>query len=46
MPLLNSHPYLESKQIRIKHINIKVDRFNNLLIPLRDINGKMQTYSA
>lgn len=43
MPLLNSHPYLESKKISVKNINIKLDSFNNLLIPLRDVNGKMQS---
>lgn len=41
IPLSNSHPYLESKQITIK--NLKVDRFHNLLIPLQDIDGKMQS---
>ncbi|GAD17971.1 toprim domain-containing protein [Helicobacter fennelliae] len=43
MPAPDSHPYLESKNISIQNINIKVDTFNNLLIPLRDINGKMQS---
>lgn len=43
LPAPNSHPYLESKKISMKYINVKVDRFNNLLIPLRDVNGKMQS---
>lgn len=43
LPARDSHPYLESKNISIQNINIKVDTFNNLLIPLRDVNGKMQS---
>lgn len=43
LPAPRSHPYLESKNINIQNINIKVDTFNNLLIPLRDVNGKMQS---
>ena len=43
LPARDSHPYLESKNISIQNINIKVDTFNNLLIPLRDVNGKVQS---
>lgn len=35
-----SHPYLLSKGLKQSY-DLKVDRFNNLLIPLKDIKGKL-----
>lgn len=35
----NNHPYLINKNITAK--NLKLDKFGNLLIPLKDINGKL-----
>lgn len=37
---LNSHLYLKNKGINNAY-DLRVDRFNNLLIPLRDIKGKL-----
>ena len=39
--LQGSHPYLQAKGIGLESSDIKVDRFNNLLIPLCDTSGKM-----
>lgn len=35
-----THPYLQSKALGSAY-DLRVDRFNNLLIPLRDINAKL-----
>lgn len=37
---LNSHLYLKNKGINSAY-DLKIDRFNNLLIPLKDIKGKL-----
>lgn len=35
----SNHPYLANKKIVAK--DLKIDRFGNLLIPLKDVNGKL-----
>lgn len=35
----NNHPYLITKKVSAK--GLKIDKFGNLLIPLKDINGKL-----
>lgn len=35
----NNHPYLINKKVSAK--GLKIDKFGNLLIPLKDINGKL-----
>ena len=37
---LNSHLYLKNKGINSAY-DLRIDRFNNLLVPLRDIKGKL-----